>query len=97
VEVAACLERAINFAHTGNSKVLQKRLMDPLFLTRGIVRDGLPVLSEIVHLGHLANTKPSIDYHLWLTDSRRMPVVGSLKSQTFRFGSQQASVSCHFS
>jgi hypothetical protein len=92
IEVVACLERALNFAHTGNAKVLQKTLMDPLFLSKGIVDTGLPVLSDIVNLGLISQSKPRIDAVLWPTDRRQRPLVGSIKSHRFRYGQQQAAV-----
>jgi len=44
IELASSLERCFNFAHTGNSKVISKSLMDPLWLSLGITNDGHPAL-----------------------------------------------------
>jgi hypothetical protein len=46
IEVTSMLERALNFAHTGNTRVLTRNLMDYSWLSLGCIIDGFPALSS---------------------------------------------------
>lgn len=51
LELTAALERSLNFAHTGNTRVLIKSVMEPLWMSLGILTDGFPALNpDMVHL-----------------------------------------------
>jgi hypothetical protein len=45
LELVRALERSLAFAVGGNAKVLSKRLMNPLWLARGIIETGFPSLN----------------------------------------------------
>jgi hypothetical protein len=47
LELVACLERALCYCHTGNASVFATSLMRPLGLSKGAIKDGLPVLLNI--------------------------------------------------
>ncbi|KAI9442798.1 hypothetical protein BJY52DRAFT_1229143 [Lactarius psammicola] len=44
LELLAALERALCFCHTGNAASLATSLMGPLGLSRGLIKDGFPML-----------------------------------------------------
>lgn len=48
-ECMAVIERTFNFAHTGSSKVLVRRVMDPMWLSLGIKFDTFPVFAPLFH------------------------------------------------
>lgn len=51
VELAAAAERAYNYMHTGNTAVIATSVMNPLWLGRSILKDGMPSLNpKIVSL-----------------------------------------------
>jgi hypothetical protein len=47
LELVASLERILCFCHTGNAAVLATSLMNPLGLSRGVVKDGFPMLHKV--------------------------------------------------
>lgn len=47
LELLASLERILCFCHTGNAAVLATSLMNPLGLSRGVVKDGYPMLHKV--------------------------------------------------
>ena len=66
LEFMACLERLLCFCHTGNASVLATSLMHPLGLSRGVLKDGFPVLLDLfvqptisVAIKHGFNINPS--------------------------------------
>ena len=60
IELTAALEQVLNYAHTGNPKVLTKGLMDPLWLSLSSIHDGLPSLSSIIVPTPLSKTQVDI-------------------------------------
>lgn len=67
VELTAALECALNYAHTGSTKILTRALMDPLWLGPSLIHNGLPTLSSIIcypgiHWGHFES---HIQYSDW--------------------------------
>jgi len=42
VELCAMLERALNYMHTGNTKVIATTVMNPLWIGKALIQDGLP-------------------------------------------------------
>jgi hypothetical protein len=44
LEFMACLERLLCFCHTGNTAAFATSLMNPLGLSRGVLKDGFPTL-----------------------------------------------------
>jgi len=45
VELCAVLERALNYMHTGNTKVIATSIMKPLWIGEALIQDGLPCLN----------------------------------------------------
>jgi hypothetical protein len=46
VELCAVLERALNYIHSGNTKVIATSIMNPMWIGRALIQDGLPSLNE---------------------------------------------------
>jgi len=46
VELCAVLERALNYIHSGNTKVIAMSIMNPMWIGRALIKDGLPSLNE---------------------------------------------------
>ena len=45
VELCAVLERALNYMHSGNTKVIATSVMNPLWIGKALLEDGLPCLN----------------------------------------------------
>ena len=45
VELASCMERALNFMHTGNTATMVKNLMGYFWLSDSLLSDGLPSIN----------------------------------------------------
>jgi len=55
LEVVACAERALNYLHTGNPRVILRTVMNPLWIGEAIIHDGLPCFNPeivVVRRGH---------------------------------------------
>jgi hypothetical protein len=52
VEITAVVERALNYMHTGNAKVISTSTMNPLWIGFSIIYDGLPCFN-----GTIVNTR----------------------------------------
>lgn len=61
VEVISCVERALNFMHTGNPAVIKTSIMNSLWIGRSIINDGVPSFhpgvvrvhcKDLVKVGH---------------------------------------------
>jgi hypothetical protein len=48
VELCAVLERALNFLHSGNTKVIATSTMKPLWIGEALIQDGLPCLNPMI-------------------------------------------------
>jgi hypothetical protein len=48
VELCAILERALNYMHSGNTKVIATSIMNPMFIGRALIKDGLPCLNDMM-------------------------------------------------
>ena len=48
VELCAILERALNYLHSGNTKVIATSIMNPLWIGKALIEDGLPSLNPNV-------------------------------------------------
>ena len=93
VELIAALERALNYAHTGNTKVVTKALMNPLWLAPALIRDGLPSLSSVVC--NLGCWDRSIDIHIpsWPSAERTSrPHLASRRSFLYNYDEDQLTV-----
>lgn len=81
VELCAVAERALNYLHTGNAKVIATSVMNPLWIGQAIVKDGIPCFNpRIIHLtrGELLDTQ----LQRWPWDElRQQPRSASRKTQ----------------
>lgn len=93
--MSSALERTAAYAYTGNAKVLSSGVMGPLFLSRGLVEDGMPVLSKAMYELPLQNVTPLIIHpHTWpLTAGRRRPAICSKKSHILTYSDAHYMVS----
>jgi|SRR5712672_1463155 len=95
LELLASLERLLCYCHTGNTAVLATSLMDPLGLSRGVLKDGFPCLLPLfteqpIQSAYHHDLK--IDPRRWpLKD--RYPAVASKKSQILSYSVEHYSVS----
>jgi hypothetical protein len=48
VELCAVLERALNYMHTGNVKVIATSVMNPMWIGQALLEDGLPCLNPSI-------------------------------------------------
>jgi hypothetical protein len=48
VETIAALERTLAYAYTGSAKVISRAVMEPLFLSRGLLETGFPTLNQAI-------------------------------------------------
>ncbi len=48
VELCAILERALNYMHSGNTKVIATSIMNPMWIGRALLHDGLPCLNDVM-------------------------------------------------
>jgi hypothetical protein len=48
VELCAMLERALNYMHSGNTKVIATSTMNPLWIGDALLQDGLPCLNPMI-------------------------------------------------
>ena len=47
LELLAALERILCFCHMGNTAILATSLMNPLYLSRAVIKDGFPMLCKV--------------------------------------------------
>jgi hypothetical protein len=100
VEFASCLERVIAKGISGDNRPLIRGLMDELWLSRGLVDQGFPMLNpEIVRLtpstrGSKREFSVSILRRSWpLSDVTGYPLMGSAKALAITYGERYQKVS----
>lgn len=91
IELTASLERTLNYAHTGNARVLTKGLMDPLWLSLSVIHDGLPSISKLVVPSALVVNQVDIRLVDWPTKSGE-PLMASKKSHLVNYGDEHYQV-----
>jgi hypothetical protein len=84
VELCACLERALNFMHTGNAAVIATSLMNPLWIGLSIIHDGLPCLNPRVIPTLTSSTLVNVAE--WPYNHRLEPKSASKGSQLRNYG-----------
>ncbi|KAF8872027.1 hypothetical protein BD779DRAFT_1477818 [Infundibulicybe gibba] len=86
VELCSVLERTLNYMHTGNASVIATTVMNPMWIGRAIVQDGLPCLNpQNVMIQH--PSKVHISHQHWPYDRvLHLPYSSSRKSQVINFG-----------
>ncbi|KAI6102263.1 hypothetical protein F5141DRAFT_1135721 [Pisolithus sp. B1] len=90
VELTSALERALNFSHTGNPKVLSRGVMDPLWLSLSCVADGMPCLSPLVYTSSTENEMLRVRRSDWPVSTRTAyPEVCTKRSLVLNYGVPQ--------
>ncbi|EPQ50375.1 hypothetical protein GLOTRDRAFT_97094 [Gloeophyllum trabeum ATCC 11539] len=86
IELLSCLERALNFAHTGNRRVIETGVMNPLHIGRGLIVDGTPCLNRKNVTWSSANgsVTVSIDPDQWPT-VKSVPCMSSARAQLLTY------------
>lgn len=96
IEMVSLFERALNFAHTGAARVLQRSLMDHTFLSLGVIFDGFPSLSNDF-VPHYALNRGSLKLcadHWPLERESGRPLTSSQRVQTLTYGTHHYEVCC---
>jgi hypothetical protein len=95
IEVMSMLERALNYAHTGNAQVLCRRLMNRAWISLGLIHDGLPSISDVfISNGSLITGEAVIRNNGWPVDLQtRRPLTSSRRSQQLTYGKDHYEVS----
>jgi len=95
LELVAALERVLCYCHTGNTAVLATSLMNPLGLSRGIVKDGFPMLHKVFIQSQITSAMKrgfEVDARTWpLKDG--YPAVASRRAQTLTYSLEHFMVS----
>ncbi|KIM65726.1 hypothetical protein SCLCIDRAFT_8157 [Scleroderma citrinum Foug A] len=88
VEFVSMLECTLNYAHTGNTAVLCKKLMDCSWFSLGLLEDGFPALSDaFIALGALSMEQLVVCGDNWPVESRTCrPLTSSRRSQQLMYG-----------
>jgi hypothetical protein len=94
LELCSVLERTLNYAQTGNGKVLARSLMNPLWVSRGLLEDGMPTFSSAVDFDLDGSKDPIIRMTEWpLMHRSRALALPSRKSHLVNYGQGQLDVS----
>ncbi|KIN94304.1 hypothetical protein M404DRAFT_940888 [Pisolithus tinctorius Marx 270] len=88
VEMMSMLERILNYAHTGSAQVLIRGLMDRVWLSLGVIHDGLPAISSsFISYGSLTADSVAIRSEDWPVDrATRRPMTSSRRVQQLTYG-----------
>lgn len=88
LEMVAMLERALNYAHTGNAKVLTKKLMDRSWLSLSVIKDGMPCISHhFISSGSMSTSLITVKSDKWPVDSVvHCPLTASRRTQLLTWG-----------
>lgn len=89
-------ERALNYLHTGNAAVIATTVMNPLWIGRSLIADGLPCFNpEIAVVSK--NGPTNVKMELWPYDTQRhRPFTASARSQILTYGENHFNVSISF-
>jgi hypothetical protein len=95
LELIAALERTLCFCHTGSTAVLATSLMNPLGLSRGLTKDGFPMLLKVFVQPTILNARKhglEIDPREWpLKDEH--PAIASRRAQILTYSLEHFMVS----
>ncbi|KAG2090773.1 uncharacterized protein F5147DRAFT_780230 [Suillus discolor] len=96
IELCSVLERALAYAHTGNTKVIATSLMRPLWLVQSLLEHGLPTFSPSVRFAAPPSIPIAISPADWPTlTSMKVPAIASKRSQILTYGNDHFEV-CGF-
>jgi len=93
VELCAILERALNFMHTGNLKVLVNKVMSPLWIGDALVQDGLPCLNPNVIRFYGSSSWQVLGQHWPWDPLSGVPMSAAFRVMVFNFGANITNVS----
>jgi hypothetical protein len=93
VELCAILERALNFMHMGNLKVLVNKVMSPLWIGDALVQDGLPCLNPNVIRFYGSSSWEVLGQHWPWDPLSGVPMSAAFRVMVFNFGANIANVS----
>jgi hypothetical protein len=96
VEVCSAAERALNYMHTGNTAVIATSVMNPLWIGRSIIKDGLPCFNpDIVNVSQQSgHSKVVVVSRKWPYDAlKHQPKSCSGKAQMLTYGMEHYNVS----
>lgn len=93
VELASIMERALNYMHTGNAKVIATSVMNPLWIGRSVIKDGIPCLNK-----HMIIIRPVdtiiVKADQWPFDEmRQVAKSASQRAQQLTYGDSHFNVS----
>jgi hypothetical protein len=94
LELCAILERTLNYAHTGSVRVIATKIMNPLWVGKALVHDGLPCFSPEVLFNHDDNFQGMRLLMSAWPDSNGGPIaLASRAAQLHSYGHQHLMVS----
>lgn len=94
VELCSVAERALNYMHTGNASVIATRVMNPLWIGRSIVQDGIPCLNGQMINNNLLFNRVVVSPETWPYDvAKHQPVTSSQRAQVLTYGEAHYKVS----
>ena len=93
VEICSVAERALNYMHTGNAAVIATSVMNPMWIGRAIIQDGLPCFNpKYVMTGN--GTRIKVNAEVWpFNKKKHQPLSSSKRSQVLTYGEQYFNVS----
>jgi hypothetical protein len=96
VELCSVAERALNYMHTGNVAVIATRVMNPLWIGRAIIQDGIPCINpKYVNIG--LSSQLVIYAEQWpYNNSKYQPLTCSNRAQTLTYGDTHFRVSAKY-
>lgn len=92
IELIAVLERTLAFAHTGNTKVLSRGLMRPMWIVQSLFEHGLPTLADGVRVRLDEPRCIYVPLNVWPL-SKGKPCSAAHAAVKFTYGSSTADVS----
>jgi hypothetical protein len=93
IEVSSIAECALNYMHTGNASVIAMSVMNPLWIGRAVIQDGIPYINPgVVRIQH--DTPLTVDSAKWPYDQHKhQPKTASSRSQILMYGQGHFNVS----
>jgi hypothetical protein len=97
IEITSVIERTINFAHTGSTRVIATTLMNPLWVGLSLIDHGTPTFRDLLEMGETAADLPYISDRLWPRHpTTKLPFFASKRAQILTYGAKHWEV-CHIS
>ncbi len=85
-EAIAVFERALNYCHTGNTKVLSTSIMNPLWVSLSLMQDGLPSVNPRFLLISDGDEPVSLASVAWPVSKRyNIPLLASQASNIWHY------------